>query len=222
MKPLNVCSETGVTLVGGGNPSAKNVTEALSLAPLLAAADGGANFCAAMGQTPAAIIGDFDSLKTETRLRFDRADLIEISDQSEQDTTDFQKCLARIEAPFVLGVGFTDVRLDHTLANLGALAHMQGPPTILIGTHDIIFAVPRQIDLTLPQGTRLSLFPMEAASGTSEGLEWPIEGLTLSPMGRMGTSNRVVGPVRLQFEKPGCLVLTPPETLPDVLRSLTG
>ena len=222
MKQLNVRSETGVTLVGGGNPSAKNVTQALSFAPLLVAADGGANFCAEMGHSPAAIIGDFDSLDTEARQRFDRAKLIEISDHTEQHTTDFQKCLARIEAPFVLGVGFTDARLDHTLANFGALAQMPGPPTVLIGTRDIVFAAPRQFDLTLPLGTRLSLFPMEDAKGTSDGLEWPINGLTLSPMGRMGTSNRVVGPVQLRFEKPGCLVLTPPETLSEVLRSLTG
>ncbi|NNE87267.1 MAG: thiamine diphosphokinase [Silicimonas sp.] len=220
MNSTNVCSEHGVTLVGGGDPSAQNVTAALSLAPLLVAADGGANFCADMGKEPVAVIGDFDSLDAKTRRKFSYARFIEISGKADQDSTDFQKCLARIGAPFVLGVGFTDARLDHTLANLAALAQMQGPPTILIGTHDVVFAAPRDVTLDFTVGTRISLFPLEDMEGTSEGLEWPIDGLTLSPLGRLGTSNRVVGPVRLQFDKQGCLVLTSRENLPQVLRCL--
>lgn len=220
METVNVRSTAGVTLVGAGAPVAQNVAEALQFAPDLVAADGGANYCAEMGHDPIAIIGDFDSLDEMTRARFDAAKLIEVSAMAEQDTTDFQKCLVRIEAPFVLAVGFSDGRLDHTLANFGALAQMEGPPTILIGTHDIVFAAPQELHLDLDAGTRVSLFPMEPMQGVSDGLEWPIEGLTLSPLGRIGTSNRAVGPVHLAFEKPGCLVLTPRFTLPEILKSL--
>lgn len=219
---MNVRSRQGITLVGGGAPSAQNVTEALSLAPTLVAADGGANYCAKMGHEPAAIIGDFDSLSAVARARFAGSNFIEVSEFAEQDNTDFPKCLARLDAPFVLAVGFSDERLDHTLANLGVLAQGEGPPTILIGTHDVVFAAPKKISLDLAVGTRVSLFPMEPLSGVSQGLEWQIEGLTLSPMGRIGTSNRSVGPVHLAFEKPGCLVLTPRATLGAVLAALTG
>lgn len=222
METFNSPSDSGVTLVGGGDPSTINVTDALTLAPLLVAADGGANFCAKMGLEPAAIIGDFDSLEAEVREQATQAQLIEISEPEEQDNTDFQKCLARIDSPFVLAVGFSDARVDHTLANLAALAQMQGPPTIVIGSDDVVFAAPLEIALDLPLGTRVSLFPMQDLKGQSEGLAWPIEGLTLSPMGRLGTSNRTTGPVRLQFDKPGCLVLTPRQTLQAVLQCLIG
>lgn len=217
---MNVRSKQGITLVGGGAPSAQNVNEALSLAPTLVAADGGADYCAQMGQVPAAIIGDLDSLSENSRARFSGARLIEVAGLAEQDNTDFPKCLVRLDAPFVLAVGFSDARLDHTLANLGVLAQRDGPPTILIGTDDVVFAAPKEVSLDLPVGTRVSLFPMEPLSGASQGLEWPIEGLTLSPLGRIGTSNRSVGPVHLVFERPGCLVLTPRSTLRAVLAAL--
>lgn len=188
----------------------------------MVAADGGANFCAEMGLEPAAIIGDFDSLEADVRDRFASSDLIEVSEMAEQDTTDFQKCMAHLYAPFVLAVGFSDGRLDHTLANFGALAQRIGPPTILIGTHDVVFAAPAEIALDLPLGTRISLFPMEPLGGISQGLQWPIEGLTLSPLGRMGTSNKAIGPVHLTFEKPGCLVLTPRSSLQAVIEAVCG
>ncbi|MEO9824710.1 MAG: thiamine diphosphokinase [Paracoccaceae bacterium] len=220
MESKNVRSEQGITLVGGGAPSAKNIAEALSFAPTLVAADGGANYCADLGLEPSAIIGDFDSLDADVRTGFAASQMIEVSDWQEQDTTDFQKCLERLFAPFVLAVGFSDARLDHTLANLAALAQRQGPPTILIGTHDVVFASPAEIDLDVSIGTRLSLFPMEPMQGRSGGLEWPIDGLTLAPLGRLGTSNRTTGPVRLTFKKPGCLVLTPRATLQAVMQAL--
>lgn len=215
-------SKTGVTLVGAGNPSVKNITEALSFAPLLVAADGGANFCVEMGLEPSAIIGDFDSLAPDVRKRLSHARLIEVSERAEQDSTDFEKCLVRIDAPFVLAAGFVDARLDHTLASFSALARRIGPPTFLLGSDDVAFAASLEVALELPVGTRFSLFPMEVISGTSTGLEWPIDGLTLSPVGRIATSNQVTGPVRLKFDKPGCVVLTPRESLADVLSSLIG
>lgn len=221
METINVRSKAGVTLVGAGAPSAQNVSESLTLAPDLVAADGGANFCAEMGHVPVAIIGDFDSLDPEVRADFSDADMIEVSEWAEQDSTDFQKCMARLQAPIVLAVGFTDARLDHTLANFGALAQMQGPPTILVGTQDIAFAAPAKISFDVPVGTRVSLFPMEPMSGTSQGLEWPIDGLTLAPLGRIGTSNRAVGPVQLMFDKPGCIVVLPRAMLRLVLPVLS-
>lgn len=217
-----MCFDQGVTLVGAGAPSAQNVAESLTIAPELVAADGGANFCADLGKVPKAIIGDFDSLDPTVRANLAAAQLIEVSGREEQDTTDFAKCLSLIRAPFILGVGFSDARLDHTLANFGVLAQRTGPPTILIGTQDVIFAAPLDVTLDLTVGTRLSLFPLTPLRGASEGLEWPIDGLTLSPLGRIGTSNRVTGPVRLTFDKPGCLVLTPRATLRSVLPALIG
>ena len=46
-------------------------------------------------------------------------------------------------------------------------------------------------------------------TGRSAGLRWPIEGLHLAPDGRIGTSNEALGPVHLEFDAPGMLVILP-------------
>jgi thiamine pyrophosphokinase len=79
-----------------------------------------------------------------------------------------------------------------------------------VGREDVVFAAPPEVRLALRAGDRLSLYPLARVTGTSEGLDWPIAGLTFAPDGRVGTSNRVTaGPVALQFEAPGMLVILP-------------
>lgn len=117
----------------------------------------------------------------------------------------------------ILGVGFLGARLDHQLAALHTLVAYTQQPCVLLGAHDLAFAAPPEIALDLATGSRLSLFPLAPVTGRSEGLEWPIDGLAFTPSGRIGTSNRVTGPVRLAFDAPGMIVLTPPEALDAVL-----
>lgn len=214
-----VQSSQGVTLVGAGAPRRQDIVEALNIAPTLVAADGGANFCVDAGLSPVAIIGDLDSFLGDEAPGLPETRLIRIE---EQETTDFEKCLARIHAPHIIATGFTGGRVDHTMAVWSVLARRIGPPAIVIGPDDAVFAAPERLKLDLEPGTRLSLFPMTPVTGRSSGLEWPIEGLTLSPMGRLGTSNRATGTVRLEFDAPGCLVITPREVLAAALDGLTG
>ncbi len=215
----NVQSSRGVTLVGGGAPAPENVQIAMSIAPTLVAADGGANFCLRQNLSPKAVIGDFDSLEGSTR---DALKETEFHHVAEQDSTDFEKCLTRIEAPFILATGFAARRWDHALTVMSVLARRIGPPTILLGQYDIAFAAPPSIKLDLPPGMRVSLFPMSRVTGRSSGLEWPIDNLTLEPDGLVGSSNRATGPVTLEFDAPGCLILTPPAALQSALQSLVG
>jgi len=215
----NVQSQTGITLVGGGDPNPKDIAESVALAPHLVAVDGGANFCLAAGFFPTAVIGDLDSITASSRASLPDARFIEIT---EQTSTDFEKALTHVDAPFVLGSGFTDGRQDHTLAVYSALLRRLGPPTILLSREEIIFAAPDKLALDLKAGVRVSLFPMVPVQGRSTGLHWPIEGLTLDPMGRIGTSNVSTGAVTLEFDNPGCLVLMPRATLRTVIAGIAG
>lgn len=219
MDHRQVQSRQGVTLVGGGEPSAQSLEEALKFAPLLIAADGGADRAIGLGAVPQAIIGDLDSVSNAARTRVGVKNVIEVYDQ---DRTDFEKCLAVIEAPFVIAVGFANARLDHTLAVMTALVRDLGPPVIVLGEDDIVFAAPLEVSLDLDVGSRCSLYPLAEIRGRSEGLEWPLDPHVFSPMGRVGTSNRVTGPVQLSFDAPGMLVITPREGLADVVSALTG
>jgi thiamine pyrophosphokinase len=213
-----VHSDRGITVVGAGEVLPAVLDDALIHAPLLVAADGGAGAALALGHPPEAVIGDLDSLDAATlaALPPDRVHRIE-----DQETTDFEKCLRHLTAPLVIGVGFTGARLDHEMAAFSALLAHDAAPVLLLGAEDVAFVAPRALTLSLPVGTRLSLFPMAEVEGESRGLRWPIDGLVLAPGGRIGTSNATVTPeVRLSFSARRMLVFLPRPALAAAVRAL--
>ena len=211
-----VDSLDGVTLVGGGPVTATGLARAMRHAPRIVAADGGADRLVRLGHPPEAVIGDMDSISPAARAALqDRLYPI-----AEQDSTDFDKCLRAIRAPFVLGLGFSGARVDHGLAVLSGLVRAPDQRCLILGPRDVTFLCPPELSLDLPAGCALSLFPMGRVSGESTGLRWPIKGLTFAPDGQNGTSNQVTGPVRLAFDAPRMLVILPVRYLPAVLRGL--
>lgn len=195
-----------VTLIGGGRLGKNDLARALAIGNHVVAADGGADLARQSGLTPAAVIGDFDSLSDDTRAHLAPDTLYHIP---EQDSTDFEKCLRNIHAPLILGVGLTGHRIDHHLANLNTLVRHPHQRCILLGGADVAFLAPPSFALDLDPGTPVSLFPLGVVEGISEGLEWPISGLTFTPDGRVGTSNKATGPITLQVTTPKMLLILP-------------
>lgn len=206
-----------VTLLGAGQGSSRYLKEALTHAPFLVAADGGANVAIAKGYMPEAVIGDFDSITDATRAAIPAERLCHVA---EQDTTDFEKCLSRIEAPLILGLGFAAGRLDHVMAVWTVLVRYPGQRCVILGEEDVVFLSPRRLALDLAEGDRVSLFPMGAVRGQSQGLYWPIDGIGFAPDGRIGTSNRATGPVTLDFDAEKMLVLLPRDRLAAAIAAL--
>ncbi|MDZ7904990.1 MAG: thiamine diphosphokinase [Cypionkella sp.] len=210
-----VKSQYGVTLVGGARFGARELQLALDLAPELVAADGGANRLLALGAHPVAVLGDMDSINPAARAAFAAV----LHRVPAQDDTDFDKALALIDAPFVLGLGFVGARMDHGLAALAGLLRRPDMPVFLLGGRDVMFLCPPRLTLDLPRGARVSLFPFGAVRGRSVGLQWPIEGLDFAPDRAIGTSNRASGgAVTLEFDAAKMLVILPRLHLPAVLR----
>lgn len=216
-----VVSDAGITLVAGGPVDRATLRLALKHAPMLVAADGGADRALRHGAEPVAVIGDLDSISDTACVRLGASRLHRID---EQETTDLDKSLRSIRARFILALGVTGGRLDHALAALSSLLRHQkagGVPCIVIAGRDVIFAAPRSLSLRLPVGERISLYPMAAITGRSTGLRWPIDGLTLAPDGRIGTSNAVANPrVTLDFDSDGMLVILPRRNLRAVIAAL--
>lgn len=213
-----VQSPDGVTLVGGGPVSKAELALALRYAPVVVAADGGADRVLAAGLMPEAVIGDFDSISAAARqvIPPDRQHVI-----GEQATTDFDKALRSVRAPFVLALGFTGARVDHGLAVLNTLVRHGARRCVLVGTKDVVFHAPARLEIDMRVGERFSLFPMAAVTGQSEGLEWPIGGIGFAPDGMVGTSNRVAARrVVLAMDGPGMLVILPRARLGAALRAL--
>jgi thiamine pyrophosphokinase len=219
MNPAIVQSSEPVTLIGGGEVRRRDLALALRRAPVVVGVDGGADRAFALGAEPALALGDFDSISQPARDRLGPQRLHHIA---EQETTDFDKALRSVAAPFVLALGFTGARIDHELAVLNALVRHRGPACILIGARDLVFAAPPRLRLRLRPGARLSLFPLAAVQGESHGLEWPIGGIGFAPDRRIGTSNRVAGSgeVSLSFDAPGMLVLLERQHLDAALSAL--
>ncbi len=204
-------------MVGGGPTDAETLSLALSLAPRLVAADSGAAAALAAGHVPEAVIGDMDSL-AETDLALMPQERVHRI--TEQDSTDFDKCLTTIRAPLIVGLGFTGARLDHQLAAFNSLVRHPRQRCILIGSQEIILLAPPALRLDLDKGAVLSLFPMGAVEGASEGLEWPLRGLNFAPDGQVGTSNRVTGPVWLAFTAPKMLLILPRSVLGQLVERM--
>jgi thiamine pyrophosphokinase len=218
MNQVIVRSLAGITLVGGGPVSAPLFRKSVELAPVVVAADGGADRCMRLGMRPQAVIGDMDSISDVARAWVGHRRLHQIA---EQDTTDFDKALRSISAPFVLGVGFIGARADHELAAFSGLVQSD-VACILLGPRDVVFHVPLRFDIALRRGDRFSLFPLAPVSGESEGLDWPLNGVALAPAGRIGTSNRVShGKVSVRLSGTGCLGILSRARLSAVVAALT-
>ena len=222
MSELPLRFDTAVTLVGAGAADSGMIEAARRLAPELVAADSGAERLVAMRLAPRAIIGDMDSLAEPERWRNGPAAFVHLA---EQETTDFEKCLYATEAPLYLAVGFTGLRVDHTLAVLHALLAYPEKRVVLVGEKDVSALAPPGAVLRLPvrPRSRVSIYPLLPVTGThSRGLAWPIEGLALAPGHRIGTSNVATEPVvELAFDGPGALVMLEPDALEALAAALS-
>jgi len=211
----------GVTLIGGGAPERAAFDLAVTRAPHVVAADGGANALRDWGIDPEAIIGDMDSVRELEDWRARPG--VSVAHVAEQDSTDLEKCLAATEAPFFLGVGLMGRRFDHSLAALHALLRWPERRVVLLSEEDAVFMAPEHWQADLAPGARVSFFPLLPVRGLgSSGLRWPIEGLDFAPGQRIGTSNAAsAARVSARFAGPGMVAMVEPRFLDAVLDSLT-
>ena len=135
-------------------------------------------------------MGEMDSLQ-EPQAWAKRGRFIRIE---EQQTTDFEKCLHATRAGVTVALGMTGRRFDHTLAALNAVAgHAAGRHIILVDECDIALGVSGSLSFDIAQGARVSVHPLGRVSfAASNGLEYPLDGLTLALGERGGTSNRAI------------------------------
>ncbi|MFW2542113.1 thiamine diphosphokinase [Primorskyibacter sp. 2E107] len=218
MKSKIVHTSGTVLLVGGGATQHSALRAAMADVDAVVAADGGAAVLLDMDILPDAVIGDMDSLSPTMQARLPAGSVHQIA---EQDSTDFDKALRNISAPLVLAHGFLGARLDHQLAALTVLCRRAERRCVLVGEDDVTVVLPPALTLALPEGCRVSLFPMGPVSGRSEGLRWPIDGLEMAPDGRVGTSNEAAGgAVRLWVEAPRMLLILPVACLGALLAGL--
>jgi thiamine pyrophosphokinase len=202
-----------VTLLGGADLDNSELNICLKVAPSVVAADRGADHALQHGLSPVAVIGDMDSLSPAAAAAFGAV----LHRVSEQESTDFEKCLTRIKAPLIMAAGFLGGRLDHTMAVLGTLARLQAHQVILVSQDDVCVLLPQgRSTWHLPPDVRAGVLPLGQARVTSDGLTWDLAARAMSPDGLVSSSNAVVKPV-VTFDVTGAVLLTLPLSASDAV-----
>ena len=171
------------------------------------AADGGCRHTQALGITPDAVWGDFDSLGFVP----EGAEVFPV----EKDDTDAMLAVRHglkkgFDRFYIYG-GMEGKRLDHTIANLQTLLYMaeKGSQGFLFGKRQIATAI-KNDTLSLPavNGT-VSVFAMggNARGVTIRGMQYETENITLSPGFPLGVSNHGIGKDAAITVKDGALLI---------------
>ncbi len=161
---------------------------------LVIAADGGLTHTQALGITPQAVLGDFDSLGYVP----EGAAVYPV----EKDDTDAMLAvrlgLEQGCREFVIYGGLDGPRLDHTVANFQTLQFLadHNARGTLVGNSQMV-TVLKNGGLTFPERAEgiLSLFCLgaDARGVTLRGLQYPLENGTLTAGFPLGCSNHFVG-----------------------------
>ena len=199
-----------VILANGASPTHPVPLRIFREADRLIACDGAWRKALDLGRPPDAVVGDGDSLGEEGREALAQRGIPFIG-EVEQETNDLCKAFRHAVATGAEGdvfviLGATGLREDHTLGNIFHLldfaadiprgADGTGAPSVVSmvtdsGTFEPV--LPPGGTWTATAGRSVSVFaPVPGTRMTSEGLEWPLAGVSLDALWR-GTLNRTTG-----------------------------
>lgn len=186
-------------LANGAGPSHPIPRQILAEASLLVCCDGALATARALGREPDFVVGDGDSISPA-----DRESLGErFVHLAEQDTNDLAKAFrftySRASQPpsslRIAILGATGLREDHTLGNIFRLVDFTTtvPDAAIYTDAGIIEAVRGERTFAARPGDAVSIFaPVSGTAVSSEGLQWPLDGVSLADLWS-GTLNRATG-----------------------------
>ena len=185
-------------IVGNGEPPSRELFATCAReAELILCADGGANTASAYGYAPDYVVGDLDSVSSQSKAGL-AADRLVLVDPEGHVGTDGQKVLNHAVALGVTEavlVGFTGRRTDHLLGNLSLLKTFADRLALcIVDDYCDIRLIDRCIRFRADIGQKISLCPLDGAVEgiATEGLKWALRSESLIPGVRDGISNEVV------------------------------
>jgi len=165
-------------------------------------ADSGMEFMRRAGLIPDMIIGDFDSVCSETLMHFKAQQGIIFKELNPvKDDTDTEFAIRQaisLGAKEITVLGATGTRLDHALGNVALLGiGLQEQVQIqLVDVHNRIRMINQSICLTKSEqfGNFVSLLPYsgEVKGVTLKGFKYPLEDFTMGSFSSLGISNEIV------------------------------
>ena len=187
----------GVTaiLANGACPEHPAARAVLASAARLVCCDGALEKARALGREPDLVVGDGDSLAEAEKASLG-ARFVHIA---EQETNDLDKAFRTVCARYgrdriaILGAG--GLREDHFLGNVFRLPGFaaQAPDVEMVTDAGVFTVAAGARTYACRPGDPVSLFaPDPATRATSEGLEWPLDGVPLDELWK-ATLNRTTG-----------------------------
>jgi len=171
------CPATTI-LANGAFPTHPTPLAALRTAERVVCCDGATAKLVAAGLTPAAIVGDLDSLPADLCARFhDRLHLDH--GQADNDLAKaFRYCLQQNWRKLTI-LGATGLREDHTLGNLAWLADFATQAEVTMLTDSGVFtAITQPTAFASHPGQQVSLFTFDNRTTLqARGLRYPVENL---------------------------------------------
>ncbi|MDR2194027.1 MAG: thiamine diphosphokinase [Treponema sp.] len=187
----------GIAFIGGESPAPDICRSAAEGAAVIVAADSGLITAEQAGVTPDWIVGDMDSLDSESRLAGYGGDRI-IRYIADKDFTDTELALRLLwdkGCVHTTLIGGGGGRIDHLLA-IRALFERQPSPDRWITGREILYRIqsPQTLELHLKPKSLVSVFPCAETRGRakSRGLQWALDALAWEK-GFFGISNVAVG-----------------------------
>ena len=162
----------------------------------LICADGGANSAYELGLVPDAIIGDLDSISSETLNEF--KSISKVIRLKGQNDTDVEKCLKfaiKNNYDEALLTGVTGNRLDHTFCNLGIVLKIFSEINIsLVAENSFLKPYSGIVKLKTKPKEIVSVYGIDSKTRiSSRGLKYPLKNVSL-PFGKKeSTSNVATG-----------------------------
>lgn len=142
---------------------------------LIVCCDGAADGYISAGRIPWRIVGDCDSISSETRHRYS-AILRPNPDQETNDQTKSVKYLASKGIRRIVIIGATGRREDHTLGNISLLTEYlkHGIDARIYTDYGVFIPVSGSRSFVCPPGTQVSIFNFGASGMRADGLRYPI------------------------------------------------
>jgi len=153
------------------------------------------------------IIGDLDSVFESASFshiqqlkdHFSQTSVIQID---EQNTTDLEKALLFAQSKQwqrILCLGVFGKAVDHTLYNLHLISHFSQFMQIFGVSYfdqlqQWVFALPKNIKLSAPIGSVLSLCTLTQATVSSQGLKWELERYPMNGLTKSSMRNQINAP----------------------------
>ena len=176
---------------------------------LVIVADGGYDHAVAAGIAPHLFIGDMDSLKSNLPASLEKLVFPERKDYTDMHLT-YLEGKRRGYREFEI-YGGTGGRGDHTFANISLLLAMANDGCIgrMIAHGEVYTVIKNSLTVSGEAGKYISVFAIggSAEGVTIKGLDYEVEGVTLTPDFPLGVSNRFINKEAVISVKNGALLV---------------